>query len=187
MKSSTVNALLTGLVLGLLTVIGVLVYRPLPWPGVRTPPVQKPVAAVASAPSDPNTCNYENMPASPALPSSITEPKPEKKFLWSSEGNPYYCLYHVENYHHTGCPMASVLTATADGNTIQYTSVFNHSRVLVSVTNSALVEEYGGLGAAITNAPGKFQNIDDIPKDARNLLYLLTRCATSPAVQGGEG
>jgi len=178
MKITTVTALLAGLVGGLLVVVGVLSLHLLPKPGVGTPPVLKPVAASSPTASE-NTCSYENMPASPVLPANITEPGAGGKFTWTSEGKPYYCVMHENNfkYNHksTGCPMAAIFTQDEDGDFTTYTFRYNnHLAAVIHLPHSMVVND--GFYYAFNHSPYKpeYRPIGDIPKSASDLLYILT-------------
>lgn len=174
------NALLTGLIVGLLAVIGVLVVHPLPWPGVGTPPVPKPVTAVASSPAPSEvTCNAVNMPAAPVLLPGITEPGPGGKFVWASGGKPYYCFMHDNNFKldskPTGCPLAAIVTQEDDGDYVAYSFVYSTPAATVFHLPYSMVKE-NGLSYAFTHSPYKpeTRSIGGIPKSARDLLSILT-------------
>jgi len=175
MKLTTVTALLAGLVGGLLVVVGVLSLHLLPKPGVGTPPTLEPTAAASTPSSSVNTCSYENMPSSPILPASITEPGSYGKSLWVSKGKPYFCISHTNNFNSTGCPMAMIVAQDEDGDFTTYAFMYNSPVVgVIHIPRSAVNTEGFSHAMAQYTHKQKIHSLGDIPTSASNLLSVLT-------------
>jgi hypothetical protein len=172
MKLTTVTALLAGLIVGILVVIGV--FSLLPELGVGTPPTLEPTAAASTAASV-NTCSYENMPMAPVLPASITEPGSYGKSLWVSKGKPYFCISHTNNFNSTGCPMAMIVAQDEDGDFTTYAFMYNSPVVgVIHIPRSAVNTEGFTHAMAQYTHKQKIRSLGGIPTSASDLLYVLT-------------